>query len=180
MITKEMVEYMLKFGAMPVMYFRMLHLNPDYPENHNVILKNKKENKMNVKTKDGWKEKSYTEFITDYINNIQCFLYWFDKESDEEISDGKRLKFIKDKIADFDYKCERFLQDDKILPDMKQWIISIRAELVDAQSTLLASKRTDRGILEKEKKLEDIDEYKEKFIKKALITGVNNVLKGKD
>lgn len=174
MMTKEMIEHLLKYAAMPVMYFRMLHLNPKYPENHNVILKNKKDNKMNIKTKDGWKEKSYMEFITDFINDLQHKLYLYGLMTEEEITDIKRRKFIKDKIADLDYKCQRFLEDDKILSDVKQWIRSMRIELIDAQSFLLVSKRIDRGVLEKDKpeKLKDIDEYKKKFDKKALLTGL--------
>ena len=67
-----------------------------------------------------------------------------------------------------------FLKDDKVLSDVKQWIRSMRIELIDAQSFLLVSKRIDRGVLEKDKpeKLKDIDEYKKKFDKKALLTGL--------
>lgn len=167
-ISKEMMYHILKFSAMPVMYLRMLHLNPKLPQNHNVILKNKKTNTMNIKTKDGWKEKSYMQFIFDYINNLQFMLDWFQKEN---IDDSKLTDFLKEKIADFDYKFDRFLVDDKILSDTKQWIKSMRQELIDSQKMLLETKRKDTRSKKGKDESLDIEEYKELFDKKILATG---------
>lgn len=168
--NKNMMYDLIKFAAMPVMYFRYVHLNPDHPERHNVLLKNKKDETMNIKESDGWKVKHFNEVIREYFSNLQNLLNIFKKKY---FSDETFTEYLKNKFDDIDYKFTVFFEDDKTTSNTKQWMRSIKKELTDANVMLRKTKRKDnRKIMgEKEEALnleeeKKIEEYKELYEKK--------------
>lgn len=162
-ISRDDMFELLKMDGMPVAYMRNMHINPRLPQGHCVNIKNKNKNEVNIKDTDGWKIREFTQFILDYLNNLQRVIFLFE----DEIKDDPRYKKIKENMKKIDKEITIYIDNvsedgtiksENISPNLKIWMKQIKNELLDYSTMLKKTKLKDIRKPAKKKKITNSDE----------------------
>lgn len=163
LISRDDMITLFEMESMPVAYMRNIHINSRLPQGHCVNIKNKNKNEVNIKETDGWKIREFTEFILDYLNNLQRIIFLFEgeiKDHPSYIEIKKNMEKIDKEITIYmDNVNEDGTIDTKnISPDLKIWMKRIKEELLDYSTMLKKTKLKDVRKPAKKKKITDSDE----------------------
>ena len=153
-ISKELIFDLIRYKAMPAMYFEMLHLHPDHPENHNIPMSNKREKMVKVKTKGGWKQVPWLEQKRDLINEIE---YDMDRFHEYHKDDESYTPLLKEKMKMFLKIFSDFMNDDIQTEDLQIWLKKIEMEMINEKRMLLLTKNKDVELKTKSSKKTDSD-----------------------
>ena len=77
-------------------YIKRLHFNPDKPENHNIIISNKRNNELHLFKENMWQVEDKKETIDDLIDNtdikLEEWLYEFEERNPNKVNEVDKLK----------------------------------------------------------------------------------------
>ena len=152
-LTKELMDKIMAHPLnAPVKLFRLLNLNPNFPQNHNVVIPNKKLPYAQIKTKDGWESKHIDEVNWDIMNNVEFLM---DKEYNErcdkmEPSNRERVERILNDL-------NMYVDYNEVKESAKKWENDIICALTDSKEMVLATKKL----------LDNIEKFKQKCERQA-------------
>lgn len=137
MLTEEYIRSLLKYPYnAPVRVFKYMNLNPEFPQNHNVLIPNKKLPYAKVRTKEGWKSKHINEVNWDIMNNVE---YLMDKEYSERCEEMDPSD--REKVEKILQELNLYVDYNEVRESAKKWENDIICAINDSKSMLLATKK---------------------------------------
>lgn len=160
MLSEEYIRSLLKYPYnAPVRVFKYLNLNPKFPQNHNVLIPNKKLPYAQVRTKEGWKSKHINDVNWDIMNNVE---YLMDKEysarcEDMEPSDREKVERILQEL-------NMYVDYNEVRESAKRWENDIICAINDSKSMLIATKKLIDHAEKFKKKCEDQAKWEDRVL----------------
>ena len=114
-ITKDYLTSLLKvpFGSIPRLV-KQIYCNPNHPENQTVVIPNKKQPYVKVKTSDKWEYRDRDQTVAEIMDKGYNIIddHYFDKMEMLKPSERKRFENFKDNFEERDAKLMKQLRKD--------------------------------------------------------------------
>lgn len=93
---KDYIDSINRINNCVCEYIKRLHFNPNKPENHNIIISNKRSNELHLFKENMWYIEDKKETIDDLIENtdikLEEWLYEFEEKNPNKVNEVEKLK----------------------------------------------------------------------------------------
>ena len=139
-LTKDTIEEIADYAALPVILFQKKNFNPKHPENHNIMMINKREKEVMVKRKSGWVreplERAHRDILNEQEYDIDVFYKDRPKQDDKK---DKNLSYILWLLEDYmNSEC------GKEHTDVEIWLKKIDTLIINNKGMVMDSLKKER------------------------------------
>lgn len=142
-MTDEVIEKVADYAALPAILFQLKNFDPEHPENHNIMMINKREKEVLVKRKKGWVRESLQDAHRNILNeqefDIDIFYKNRPKNNDKKNRNLEKVLWLLE-----EYMNSESAKKDK---DVENWLKRINSSLIDNKELVLQSFRQERDAI---------------------------------